>query len=515
MKSRLTRIWNFFAPVLFRWHWQITFKGLPPFFGPMVVTCSDAPPPPDYAKANREAILTDIETLPMRYEARAEWEPILLQLMLQSQADSADYTADAMLDVQERYGPGFINARQQELKMSDPMGTAAREALYNQVMYDLTGQVPDKVDYQVSYPEPEQTFIGSDRALGLADRLEAMAGQMGSQNMTDEQMQALVEAIYPYYDQNNFNANTNSGPSYMFNLNNDLDAQRNDLYAQLGIDPPPDKRTSDFLEMFGISQTSDSPNVGLADGLSGGDMSARLLAAAERLRGEGGGQSYGNRPMPEVTEVRTPGEFTPNEALYASPEYESTLLAEELFTQIMADLGLEAQLNDSTRREVQQGVRGAQAARGNILGNSAIYEEAMELGQAGEQRQQQRQQNTLQFLTSGTTPEDIAYRKKQQAMANLGSFMGGQTPVAQFGQLAGAQQGAAPYAPQNAPQVLNPNAGAQGAQFAQQNYAQQMNAYSQQANPWMAGLSLGVSALGVPLVAGGAASGSTVAGALF
>jgi len=455
----------------------------------------DAPDPPNYAKANREAIYADIETLPDRYAARAEWEPLLLQLMLEGQANAADYTADRMLDVQDRYGPGFIEARNRELDMSDPQGRAARDALYNQVMYDLTGEVPEQVDYEVIYPEVvDDGVVGGGANIDIDARIEDILGpRPGTKGLAEDQLEAIVRAIYP--------------PLFAERGIPRGRAQRsNALRQELGLEPLSGAKGKGKDKGKGDAPAAGERRLGQAPELTADEWDQRAARLREQLESGVGGQ----RGMPEVREIRTPGEYTPNERLYAGEDYESTRMAESLFDQIFGDLGLGAELNDSVRREVSQGVRGGQAARGNILGNSAIYEEAMELGQAGEQRQNQRRQQALGFLSSGVTPEDIAYRKRQQAMANVGSFMSGQTPTAQFGELRGAQQGAAPYAPQNAPQVLDPNAGAKGTQFAQQNYQGQLQAWGQQSNPWMAGLGLGISALGTPL-----SSTQTVAGSLF
>ena len=109
-----------------------------------------------------------------------------------------------------------------------------------------------------------------------------------------------------------------------------------------------------------------------------------------------------------------------------------------------------------------------------------------------------RQQRALQFLESGASPEDIEYRKTQTGLANLSAFLRGETPTAQFSQLSGAQNGAVPFT--QAPQSnvgLNPNAGSQGANYAQNIYGTQVNSYQQQANPYLAGTGIGIQASGI------------------
>jgi hypothetical protein len=67
-------------------------------------------------------------------------------------------------------------------------------------------------------------------------------------------------------------------------------------------------------------------------------------------------------------------------------------------------------------------------------------------------------------------------------LANAASFLSGSTPVAQFGQISGAQQGASPFNPMGIQSGIgvNPNAGAQGQQYAMNTYNQKMNYASQQ-----------------------------------
>lgn len=116
-----------------------------------------------------------------------------------------------------------------------------------------------------------------------------------------------------------------------------------------------------------------------------------------------------------------------------------------------------------------QSTRGAQAARGNAFGNAPAVEEALAIG-------------------------DTMFRMRQQDMANLGAFMSGVTPTAQFGQLSAAQQGASMFNPnaiQKSNVQLDPNAGANAASFAMSSYQQQSQNWSQQmqqGSPWEAAL---------------------------
>jgi len=137
------------------------------------------------------------------------------------------------------------------------------------------------------------------------------------------------------------------------------------------------------------------------------------------------------------------------------------------------DLARGTELSPELARQVTQQERAAQAARGNIFGSAPAAAEAMSLGDAG-------------------------FRMRQQRLANAASFLSGTTPVAQFGQISGAQQGASPFNPMGiqAGIGLNPNAGAQGQQFAMNTYNQRMNYAAQQQPIGMQLLGMGAGMLG-------------------
>jgi hypothetical protein len=121
------------------------------------------------------------------------------------------------------------------------------------------------------------------------------------------------------------------------------------------------------------------------------------------------------------------------------------------------DLARGTELSPELARQVTQQERAAQAARGNIYGSAPAAAEAMSLGDAG-------------------------FRMRQQRLANAASFLSGTTPVAQFGQISGAQAGASPFNPMGIQSGIgvNPAAGGQGQQFAMNTYNQRMNYASNQ-----------------------------------
>ena len=151
-------------------------------------------------------------------------------------------------------------------------------------------------------------------------------------------------------------------------------------------------------------------------------------------------------------------------------------------------------IGEGLRNQITQGIRGGQAARGNVFGDANVAAEAFAVG-------------------------DAAIRLRQQRLANASSFLAGITPVAQFGAISGAQQGAAAFNPMGIQQgaTLNPNAGALGQQFAMQSYQQQStNAFkAAEMNPFntMLGTVGGLATAGLGGGIAGALSGGATGGA--
>jgi hypothetical protein len=168
-------------------------------------------------------------------------------------------------------------------------------------------------------------------------------------------------------------------------------------------------------------------------------------------------------------------------------------MATDLQNQILALTGMGSNLTTGPNSEteaVQQGVRGQQVANGIYLGNAPASQEATAVVNAGDQQQQQRQQQGLDFLQSGVSPEDVTYRRVQQSLSNLGNAINGQTPEAQFQSLSGAAAGAAPFSGAGVQGAqMNTNGGLQGLQNAAEIYSGNVNWADNQANPWTVGLS--------------------------
>ena len=114
------------------------------------------------------------------------------------------------------------------------------------------------------------------------------------------------------------------------------------------------------------------------------DMYATAKGLGQRYR------QMANEQLPDTTDPRT--------------EQLRGLLEDEALNQ----LRLGSTLDQETRRNLEQNIRAAQTARGNIFGIAPAVEEAMQTGLAGEQRKLARYGAAAQFLNSGQTRTDAA-----------------------------------------------------------------------------------------------------------
>lgn len=328
----------------------------------------DTPPPPDYAAANREAILTDIETLPLRKQV--------------------DYGSKA--------GKGGVGGG--KYWKSD--------AEYNAQMDNLRTELAT-------------VGAGSQRGREIQAELDKYSDYSSFEGMGDREV-ALAQA------------------SALLDTNDEAARRQLALRQELGVDTV--LQTIEELKAADPEgyQARKDLQAKLIENLNSGDsaqVDPRLAAALEDVAGE-----------------------------YA----------------------LGSTLDAGTRKEVEQGMRSGQAARGNILGNAAAAAEAMEIGTAGENRKQQRLSNLVNLATQ---VDNTKYARDQQNMSNVSNFVLGNPITNQFASLQGAQQGAVAYNPINYSTTgQNPNAGAQGTQFALGNYGNVWDSSQAGVNPWMATL---------------------------
>ena len=157
------------------------------------------------------------------------------------------------------------------------------------------------------------------------------------------------------------------------------------------------------------------------------------------------------------------------------------------------------QLDPGQSAQIEQSLRGAQAARGNASGDSAGIAEGYAKGAAGLQLQQQRLQNLEGGLAQtgsalgqsgsafGASGQALgaASGYNQQNISNAGSFLG-------LPSLAQQSSFVAPVSADRSFSYINPNAGFQGVSLANQGYANQLGAaglsQNTSGNPWMSAI---------------------------
>lgn len=160
------------------------------------------------------------------------------------------------------------------------------------------------------------------------------------------------------------------------------------------------------------------------------------------------------------------------------------LMEQQVGEQLESGNRLDAMSRDVLDASLQDALR----ARGQT-GSVDQFAQPMETGLAGDARRQAGIQKALGWLSSGATPEDVQFRREQQNLANMGAYIGGRTPQAEFANLSGAQQGATPMRGGAPLPTMNQNAGQSSQQAALNDWQTQMGYEANQANPWMAGLS--------------------------
>lgn len=160
------------------------------------------------------------------------------------------------------------------------------------------------------------------------------------------------------------------------------------------------------------------------------------------------------------------------------------MLDEQIRGQVNAGRGYDVM----SREMLDKAVAEANAARSGrtMAGDVAT---SGSTGMEGQGRLSAATNKAGQFLASGVTPEDIAYKRGQQKISNLGAFVNGATPQSQFGALAQAGQGAAPVTGAQANATMPNNASSVGSGYSSSGYSSQVNQSLNQPNSWFAGMS--------------------------
>jgi len=149
------------------------------------------PPPPDYAKASKEGIFADIESMPARKEIEAAAKmgssgavqvgdrsvsydftgigDLDQQVTeLQARSNSAESMAQMALDIQKNYGSKFLDEALTQIEQSDPVGFQIRKKLADKTL--------EQMEAGMSLTDEEQRFAEQSFRRASAARGGPMLG---------------------------------------------------------------------------------------------------------------------------------------------------------------------------------------------------------------------------------------------------------------------------------------------------------------------------------------------------
>lgn len=184
---------------------------------------SPSPPPaPDYAKANREGIYTDIETLPTRRlienaarqgtavtytdprtgaERTADFRGFgdidLTRNEMEGLISMVPQMSQAQLDNLTEFGPQFVATQREQLRQSDPEGFALREEFAERLRGGERGaeDIASLTEYEEVGDAP--TFADTGQTAATRGELETqiLDSLMMGEQLTSDQQRALEQGV--------------------------------------------------------------------------------------------------------------------------------------------------------------------------------------------------------------------------------------------------------------------------------------------------------------------------------
>lgn len=451
------------------------------------------PAAPDYAAANREGIVTDISTLPLRRQvenAARLGQSITYIDPSTGEQKTADFSGTGDADYAKLMAQiaGQTNAQaqrdqlalRQELGTANARQTAAEIAAADPSAYNLRNSLTNKAQGELDLGAVNIT--PSQQVLGSEQRLRQMAEQS------------------PTYDPSGMNRlQTQAGAN---------DGRLGDIYNQASRLPGEVSDATTGVLNQGLQQA-------LAEYKLGGkldDASRRDLENEVRAGQAARGNYLGDAAaVVEATELGKAGAALKQQRLQNLLDIQNrafgqnTTLRQEgtsnLQNRVQTMAGLQGQ--DFGQNQSRIGQQASLMGQNFNQGQSA-YQTGLNAAQAQMGAAQQR-------AGEERTSRQEGFGFDQQRFANAQAVGLGAPITNQFGSLGGAQNGAVAYNPVNfqGGTGLNQNAGQQAASFAQGNYGTQANMWNTsaniaaQGNPWM---SLAGKAVGSAAGAGMAAA---------
>jgi len=481
------------------------------------------PAAPDYAAANREGIITDIETLPLRRQienAARLGKPVTYVDPKTGESKTVDFSnmGDAeyakqmatilgdsnaslqrqQLDLRKELGTANAQQTRDELRAADPEGFALRD--------QLTSRTQAELNMGPATVGPSQAIAGAER------RITDLAGQAPSAD-------PRVNELYS-------RAGENDGRlGQLYYRTDQRDGRLDNIYEQATRLPGEVRDDSTAALTSGLRQA-------MAEYQLGGkldDASKRDLLNEVRSGQAARGNYLGDAAaVVEATELGKAGDARKQQRLANLLDIQNrafgqnTTLRQEGTQNLNNRLGVMAGLQGQDFGQRAQQTAQLAGLQGQEFGqrSSQIGQQAALAGQDFGQRQNAYQtglgaaQAAMGAAQAGAneqrTSRQEGFGYDQQRMANAQAVALGAPLANQFGSLGGAQQGSVGFQGVNfqGGQGLNQQAGAQGASFAQGNYGTQAGMWGTQAqiaaqgNPWMSLLGTGLGAVTGGLGAG-------------
>jgi hypothetical protein len=333
------------------WIANVRYGGSPPSPPP-------PPPPPDYAAANRAGVITDVQTLGARkqIENAAKFGGKALAFGVQEQTDSKGNVSYVQLFDEDgkRY--------------STPKSIKAQEAII-----DFSGVSDIDAAKKISEFQRQEQKTNAQQTLELQK-------QYGTQFAQEARNQ--LQAIDPTGFANR---------ERLGSLVRDTQFERagdGPSFTQSGSGP------SYELSSYGPSMSR----------LGGGPSLSRLDSGSV-LERAGGGPSFSRQNY--GPEFALGSEFEGGGAAAIGRAEVERQLGEGLFNQ--------GRLSEEESRRLNNAVRGAQVARGNVYGNAPTAEEVLARSGAETERARQARADVVGYLQSGQSSFDIARAVRQEA----------------------------------------------------------------------------------------------------
>lgn len=250
---------------------------------------TEAPKAPNYAEANREGVMADVEMLPLRnainaattlgtsytdpntgqvYDFTGLGSQDIASAQLMQQLRDAPQAAEALLKIQQQYGPQYAEAARQSLQATDPTGFALRE----QFGRDLSSGngLEALLDSSGAMTTPTQERM---QGISLADTGQTAAGRSALESQIFDEL-AMVGQGDPYLQRATEQAARARGAATN-NLYGGGAALNESLKVQGAMHGLDNQRRNDALALLSSGQTTSDKSNALAQQNMANDASVK------------------------------------------------------------------------------------------------------------------------------------------------------------------------------------------------------------------------------------------------